>query len=64
MSTSKKNEAADRWGGPGSSDQDASKPRPAKKDGPAAGAPTSGRASRVSGGGGRDRHHTHDTEEP
>lgn len=61
MSTSSKNPAADRHhGGPGSSHQDASKPRAEQRSGPAPGAPTSDTRSHVSGGGGeRDRHHRH-----
>jgi hypothetical protein len=62
MSSSAKTPAADRsHGGPGSSRQDASKPKVAERRGPAPGEPTSPPQSRVSGGGGeRDRHHTHD----
>ena len=62
MSTSDKNEAADRSrGGPGSSHQDATEPARPKHNGPAPGQPTTPDRSRVSGGGGeQDRHHTHD----
>lgn len=51
-------------GGPGSSHEDATKRRPDPErkaaDAPAPGTPTSCMRSRVSGGGGRDEHHTHD----
>ena len=53
----------DRFGGPGSSQQDRKHPDKASSHdkSPIAGAPTSGRESRVSGGGGeRDKHHSHD----
>lgn len=62
MPSSSKTPAADRsHGGPGSSQQDASKPNPPERRGPAPGEPTNPPKSRVSGGGGeRDRHHTHD----
>lgn len=62
MSTSAKTPAADRsQGGPGSSGQNADKPRAAPRPGPAPGRPTNPDRSRVSGGGGeRDRHHTHE----
>ena len=51
----------DRWGGPGSSEQNADKPAPAHKDPRPPGSPTNDRQSHVSGGGGeRDSHHTHD----
>ena len=61
MSTSKKDEATDRsHGGPGSSHQDASEPHHRKHQGPAPGEPTNPDRSRVSSGGGeRDRNHTH-----
>ncbi|HET8726958.1 MAG TPA: hypothetical protein VFO41_05550 [Alphaproteobacteria bacterium] len=51
-----------RYGGPGSSHQDATNPHPHPNiGGPAPGAPTNTRHSRVSGGGGeRDSHQTHD----
>ena len=64
MSTSKKDEAADRsHGGPGSSHQDASKPHDPAPNGPAPGEPTNPDRSRVSGGGGeRDRNHTRNPE--
>ena len=49
-------------GGPGSSHQNADKPRDVEVDGrPEPGAPTNPDRSRVgTGGGERDRHHTHD----
>ncbi|WP_398466560.1 hypothetical protein [Tardiphaga sp.] len=56
---------AERFGGPGSSQQDRKHPEKAdlRKGGPAAGSPTGGRKSKVSGGGGeRDAHHSHDRE--
>jgi hypothetical protein len=61
MSTSQKTPAADRsHGGPGSSQQDATKPAAPRRTWPAPGEPTNSRHSRVSGGGGeRDSHHTH-----
>lgn len=61
MSTSKKTEAAHRWGGPGASEEDATEPRPTEKGQPKL--ETKNRRSAVSGGGGeRDSHHTHDPE--
>ena len=56
-----KNPHADRsHGGPGSSRQDATKPAPPRRSGPAPGEPTNTRHSRVSGGGGeRDSRHSH-----
>lgn len=61
MSTSDKNEAANRHhGGPGSSHQRPDLPDPTEGRGPEPGQPTNGRQSDVSGGGGvRDSHHTH-----
>jgi hypothetical protein len=59
----RKNPRAERFGGPGSSNQDRQHPAKFSKVGtpPKPGAPTSGRSSRVSGGGGeRDKHHSHD----
>lgn len=59
----KKSSNTERFGGPGSSQQDREHPdkTEAKRGGPAPGMPTSGRQSKVSGGGGeRDRHHAHD----
>lgn len=60
-----KNPEAERFGGPGSSQQDRKHPEKggaAHEDQPMAGSPTSGRQSKVSGGGGeRDKHHSHDT---
>jgi hypothetical protein len=56
-----KNPNTDRWGGPGSSQQDRSDPEPHKGDPRSPGEPTNTRFSHVSGGGGeRDRHHGHD----
>lgn len=65
MSSSKKIAATDRsHGGPGSSQQDATKPmtRPTLAgEKPEPGQPTNSTRSRISGGGGeRDIHHTHD----
>ena len=49
-----------RWGGPGSSEQNAKAEPPAFED-PREGGPTNGRNSKVSGGGGeRDLKHRHD----
>ena len=65
MPTSKKIPAADRsHGGPGSSQQDATKPEAPRRTGPIPGTPTNSRQSHVSGGGGeRDSHHTHSASE-
>jgi hypothetical protein len=65
MPSSKKKPAADRsHGGPGSSEQDRTKPGHAERSGPPPGEPTNTRHSRVSGGGGeRDSHHTHNPPE-
>ena len=70
MSTSHKTPAADRsHGGPGSSQQNATKPAsddpvPQRQPGPTPGAPTNTRHSRISGGGGeRDSHHIHNLSE-
>jgi hypothetical protein len=65
MSTSKKIPAADRsHGGPGSSQQDATRPSPPRHAGPSPGMPTNSRRSDVSGGGGeRDNHHSHNPPE-
>lgn len=53
----------DRWGGPGASDEDRTEPMPDGRDPRPPGTPTSGRHSKVSGGGGeRDVHHAHDPE--
>jgi hypothetical protein len=64
-----KHSNTERWGGPGASHEDRSKPQPAKSN-PEARTDTEVRFSHVSGGGGeRDRHHGHadkdkrDTEE-
>jgi hypothetical protein len=59
----RKNPNTERFGGPGSSRQDREHPEKFKKhtDSPKPGRPTSGRSSKVSGGGGeRDKHHSHD----
>ena len=58
-----KNSNTERFGGPGSSKQDRNHPEKSEKgrDAPAPGSPTSGRSSKISGGGGeRDKHHSHD----
>ncbi|MDG2523569.1 hypothetical protein ABOZ73_14235 [Caulobacter sp. 73W] len=53
----------ERWGGPGASHEDASKPQPPKVDPRAPGEPTNTRHSHVSGGGGeRDIHHARNPE--
>jgi len=60
-----KNPNTERFGGPGSSRQDRRHPEKGGKehDAPAPGAPTSGRKSKVSGGGGEhDSHHSRDPE--
>lgn len=60
----KKIPSTERFGGPGSSRQDRKHPEKGGREHevPAPGSPTSGRQSKVSGGGGeRDRHHSHDT---
>lgn len=50
-----------RWGGPGASHEDRTKPPPDRHDPRAPGSPTNTPYSHVSGGGGeRDRHHGHD----
>ncbi|CAN7242123.1 hypothetical protein LJR219_000970 [Phenylobacterium sp. LjRoot219] len=50
-----------RWGGPGSSHEDRSKPEPPPVETRAPGEPTNTPYSHVSGGGGeRDRRHGHD----
>jgi hypothetical protein len=59
----RKNPNAKRFGGPGSSQQDREHPEKIEsgKDAPAPGTPTSGRSSKISGGGGeRDEHHSRD----
>ena len=65
MSSSQKTPKADRsHGGPGSSQQDATKPAAPHETRPLPGQPTNSRQSRVSGGGGeRDNHHTHNPPE-
>ncbi len=51
----------ERWGGPGSSEQNADKPAPAHVDPRPPGTPTNDEQSHVSGGGGeRDIRHSHD----
>jgi hypothetical protein len=51
-----------RWGGPGASHEDRTKPEPQQGDPRSPGEPTNTRFSHVSGGGGeRDRHHAHDS---
>ena len=58
-----KNTNTERFGGPGSSRQDRKHPEKVGREheAPAPGARTSGRQSKVSGGGGeRDEHHSHD----
>lgn len=56
-----KNPNTRRWGGPGSSHEDASKPAPAIIDPRPPGTPTNPPVSQVSGGGGeRDIRHSHD----
>lgn len=56
-----KNENAHRWGGPGSSEQNADQPRPEPEEPRPDGAPTNPPVSQVSGGGGeRDNKHSHD----
>ena len=59
---SRKNDNTERFGGPGSSKQDRSHPEKFHKEAATTpGSPTSGRSSKVSGGGGeRDKHHSHD----
>jgi hypothetical protein len=50
-----------RWGGPGASHEDRTKPIPEKREDRPPGTPTNGARSRISGGGGElDSHHTHD----
>jgi hypothetical protein len=63
MTMPHKNEHTERFGGPGSSRQDRKHPEKGGKDHdqPTPGSATSGRESKVSGGGGeRDKHHSHD----
>jgi hypothetical protein len=58
-----KKSSAERFGGPGSSRQDRKHPEKGERnhERPAPGSPTSGRQSKVSGGGGeRDKRHSHD----
>ncbi|WP_374472629.1 hypothetical protein [Phenylobacterium sp.] len=51
----------ERWGGPGASHEDRSKPHPEKGDPRAPGEATNTAYSHQSGGGGeRDRRHAHD----
>jgi len=50
-----------RWGGPGASHEDRSKPEPEERETRADGEPTNPNRSQVSGGGGeRDIRHSHD----
>ena len=58
----RKHPNTERFGGPGSSKQDRDHPEKFHKEQrPMPGEPTSGRASKVSGGAGeRDKHHSHD----
>jgi hypothetical protein len=57
----RKHPNTERWGGPGASHEDRTKPMPPKVDPRAPGEPTNTPFSHVSGGGGeRDRHHGHD----
>lgn len=50
----------ERWGGPGASHEDRSKPMPQQDDPRPDGTPTNPSVSRVSGGGGeRDEKHSH-----
>ena len=54
----------ERWGGPGSSQENAKKPPPEHGDPRPPGTPTNDRQSHISSGGGeRDSHHTHDPRE-
>ena len=54
----------ERWGGPGASHEDRSKPQPPKEDARPPGTPTNPRHSTVgSGGGERDARHSHDPKE-
>lgn len=51
----------ERWGGPGSSHEDRTEPKPEKSDPRHPGEPTNTPYSHQSGGGGeRDRRHAHD----
>lgn len=60
MSTSDRNPAASRHhGGPGSSHQRSDRPDPTEGRGPKPDEPTNPDRSQISGGGERDRHHTH-----
>ena len=55
---------AERWGGPGSSEQNADKPAPPHVDPRPPGTPTNDRQSHVSGGGGeRDSNRSHDPDD-
>jgi hypothetical protein len=55
-----KNPNAHRWGGPGSSHEDRTKPMPPPTDRRPVGSSTNAPVSRVSGGGGEaDRKHSH-----
>jgi len=66
MTMPHKNSNTERFGGPGSSRQDRKHPEKGGREheAPAPGSPTSGRQSKVSGGGGeRDKHHSHEDQE-
>lgn len=55
-----KHENSRRWGGPGASHEDRSKPMPEKRETRPNGSPTNPPTSTVSGGGGeRDLRHSH-----
>jgi hypothetical protein len=58
----RKHPNTERIGGPGASHEDRKHPEKFRKvEGPQPGEPTSGRSSKVSGGGGeRDKHHSHE----
>jgi hypothetical protein len=59
----RKHPNTERIGGPGASHEDRKNPEKFRKDGegPTPGEPTSGRRSKISGGGGeRDIHHSRD----
>jgi hypothetical protein len=63
MTMPHKNAHTERFGGPGSSQRDRKHPEKGGREheGPKTGSPTSGRQSKISGGGGeRDRHHSRD----
>ena len=61
MSTSKKNPATERIGGPGSSHQNRQEPEKTKERGPhPVGKQSSDFSGKSTGGGEPDAHHTHD----